>query len=128
MAEQLGGDAYKVGGQPAFGGALANCFEEMEVQWGFIEDGEEKKKGRGDFNGDLTYSRRQTCQITADVLNGKEATVAGVLDDGGGLASGVWGTRAGVAAAWNIESAPRTETRGVVSYTINLVQQLEGLA
>jgi len=123
--EQLPSALYDIAGQPTLGGAWADKFEVLSATYGLEEEGETKQKGNGQFLAEITYSRRETCQLDLEALN---ATDASTLANGGELASGIL-TLAdqSTASAWNIRSVTWTKTKGVQTVSLDVIQQLDKL-
>jgi hypothetical protein len=123
--EQLATALYKIAGQPTLSGALENKYEVIQATYGFEEDSETKQKQSGLFNSEITYSRRETCQLELEALH--ETDSEGLVT-GGELASGIL-TRAdgSTASAWNIRSATLGKTRGVQTVSLDLIMQLDTL-
>lgn len=112
--QQLPTAVYKVGGQLTKSGWVIT-----ENSYGFEEDSEVKTKADGTFNADITYSRRQTLQVTLEALT--EADVD-EFQVGGQVDSGVFPLADGTASAWKINDAKLTKTRGPVQVELDLIQ------
>jgi hypothetical protein len=123
--EQLATAVYKIAGQPALAGDLAGKYEVIEATYGFEEDSEVKQKQTGQFGADITYSRRETCQLELEALHDTDSEALIVA---GELASGILPRADGsTASAWNIRSATLNKTRGVQSVSLDLIMQLDTL-
>jgi hypothetical protein len=123
--EQLPSALYDIGAQPTLGGAWADKFEVINCVYDIEEDTETKQASTGRFKADITYSRRETCQLELDALNGTTSTT---LADGGQLASGILTLADGsTASAWNIQSCSLTMTKSVQTVSLSLIQQLDKL-
>jgi len=123
--EQLPSAKYLVAGQPTLGGAYANKYDVISADYGEVRDEEDKFKAAGQFNAVICYSRRETCRLTLEALNG---TVVATLVNSGSLASGILTLADGsTAAAWNIRDAKAGLTRGVQTVELDLIQQLDKL-
>lgn len=126
-AEQLATDVFKVGGQPTLGGALENKYEVIEARYGFEEDSEIKQRQTGLFASDITYSRRETCQLDLEALD--DAGDGPELIKSGELASGILKRADGITdTAWNIQPGSTcTKTRGVEALSLSLIMQTDTL-
>jgi hypothetical protein len=123
--EQLPSALYDIGEQPTLAGAWANKFEVISAVYGIEEDTETKQQGNGQFKAEITYSRRETCQLELEALHGTDATT---LSQGGQLASGILTLADGsTAAAWNIRSCSLSKTKGVVVVSLDVIQQQDKL-
>jgi hypothetical protein len=123
--EQLPSDKYQVAGQPTLAGAYANKYDVIGADYGEVRDEEDKVKAAGQFNAVICYSRRETCRLTLEALNG--TTVATIVA-AGQLASGILKLADGVTdAAWNIRDAKSGVTKGVSTVELDLIQQLDKL-
>lgn len=113
--QQLPTAVYQVGGQLTKSG-----WEIIQNSYGFEEDSEVKTKADGTFNADITYSRRQTLQVTLEALAAADVDEFQV---GGQVASGVFPLADGTtASAWKINDAKLTKTRGPVQLELDLIQ------
>jgi hypothetical protein len=123
--EQLPSALYDIGQQPTLGGALADKYEVISAQYGLAEEGEVKQTAAGRFKAEITYSRRETCQLELEALYGTTITD---LTVGGQLASGILTLADGAtASAWNIQGVTGTHTKGVQTLSLDLIQQLDKL-
>lgn len=112
--QQLPTAVYQVGGQLTKSGWVI-----VQNSYGFEEDSEVKTKADGTFNADITYSRRQTLQVTLEALAAADVDEFQV---GGQVASGVFPLADGTASAWKITDAKLTKTRGPVQVELDLIQ------
>lgn len=113
--QQLPTAVYQVGGQLTKSGWVIT-----ENSYGFEEDSEVKTKADGTFNADITYSRRQTLQVTLEALDAADVDEFQV---GGQVDSGVFPLADGsTASAWKINDATLTKTRGPVQVELDLIQ------
>ncbi len=120
MAEQLPASQYVIGGQLTLAGYVL-----PQNQYGIEEDADQNKQDEhGRFKCKITYSRRQTLNVTLEVLSGTTPT----YQDGGEIASGVFATADGTATAWKIRNATLTKTRGPQELTLDLISQIDLLA
>jgi len=123
--EQLASALYKIAGQPTLAGALANKYEVISANYGFEEDSEIKVKAAGQFGADITYSRRETCQLELEALHGTDSEA---LIISGQIATGILKRANGVTdSAWNIRNASLGKTRGVQTVSLDLIMQLDTL-
>lgn len=113
--QQLPTAVYKIGGQLTKSG-----WEIVQNSYGFEEDSEVKTKADGTFNADITYSRRQTLQVTLEALSAADVDE---FQSGGQVESGVFPLADGTtASAWKINDAKLTKTRGPVQVELDLIQ------
>ena len=123
--EQLPSALYDIAQQPTLGGALSGLYEVISATYAMEEDTETKFGGNGQFKAEITYGRRETCQLELEALSGTDSST---LAQGGQLASGILVLADGsTASAWNIRSASYGKTRGVQTLSLDLIQQLDKL-
>jgi len=109
---QLGPVTYEVGGQTSISGWTV-----LSSVKGFAEDSENKNQASGRFGAKITYSRRQTLQLTMEANHGTTTTT---YDTGGSITIG--------GVDYKIRSASRTNTRGPVQVTLDLISLADDLA
>ena len=115
--EQLPASQYAVGGQ-----VTASKYQVLSSTYGFEEDTESKSNAAGQHKCDITYSRRQTLNVTLELEDdavptlwatggsiANNATIAFPLADGS------------TASAWEIRSVSRVHTRGPTQITLDLI-------
>lgn len=117
---QLPTGQLQVGGQPALTG-----WNIISGTYGIEEDAETKYDAAGRFKCKIVYGRRATLQVTMEAQSGTTTTT---YDTGGGILSGVFADGAGNATAWKIRNSTRTNTRGPVQVTLDLIAQTDLLA
>jgi len=118
--EQLPATTYSIDGKPTLTG-----WQIISATYGIEEDAETKQTAAGRFSAKITYSRRPTLQIVMEANSGTTTTT---YQTGGEIASGVFANQAAGATAWKIRSATKTNTRGPVQVTLDLVAQTDLLA
>ncbi len=119
--EQLPASQYVIGGQLTLTGYILPTH-----QYGIVEDTETKYTAAGQFKAEITYSRRQTLNVTLEAAHGN-ATVS-VYTKGGTIASGVFADSQGTATAWKINNVTEARARGVPVITLDLVALTDMLA
>jgi hypothetical protein len=112
MPEQLPASQFAVGGQPTVAAHIV-----VSAAYGFEEDSEVKQTSGGQFKCDITYSRRATLDLTLELSNTADPTdyVKGIALD----ASFVPTTAA--LGVWEVRNVTRTNTRGPVQLSLQLV-------
>ena len=119
MPTQLPARQFAVGGQVAVTAHVV-----ISSVQGFEEDSEVKQTAGGQFKSDITYSRRATLDITLELGNTATATdyfVGGGVDDN-------YDPIAAASATWEIRSVTRTNTRGPVQLSLQLVSLTDLIA
>jgi hypothetical protein len=112
MAVQLKTDVYELGGQPTVAG-----YKVISATPGFEEDSEVKQNAAGQFNADITYSRRKTLQLEMEAEHGTDVST---LQTAGSVTVS--------AVLYNIRDYSASKSRGVTTVSLDLIQQAEGLA
>jgi hypothetical protein len=119
--EQLPASQYIIGGQLTLTGYILPTH-----QYGIVEDTEDKQTAAGQFKCAITYSRRQTLNVTLEVTHGN--ATPSVYTKGGTIASGVFADSQGSATAWKIQNVTEARSRGVPVITLDLVALTDMLA
>jgi hypothetical protein len=119
MPTQLPAAQFAVGGQPTVAGHIV-----ISSASGFEEDSEVKQTSGGQFKCDITYSRRATLDLTLELANTADPTdyVKGIALDASYVPC------AAASGVWEVRNVTRTNTRGPVQLSLQLVSLTESIA
>ena len=109
---QLPATKYTIGGQVTVSG-----WQVISSAWGIEEDAETKYNAAGQFEAEVVYSRRKTLNLTMEADHGTTVTA---YDTGGSITISE--------VVYEIRSVQRTNTRGPVQVTLDLISTVDLLA
>jgi hypothetical protein len=118
MPTQLPASQFAVGGQET----LADHIVVSSVK-GFEEDTEDKQTAAGQFKCNITYSRRATLDLTIEL--GDEADPKDYAK--GGAVDAEYLPCLPAVGVWEIRNVTRTNTRGPIQLSLQLVSLTESI-